>query len=281
VLTPAQVVLRNDSTTSVTSDLNPADFGATYTFTATVAPKSGSGVTPSGDVTFVDTSTGVTLGTRTLDNTGKAQLTVNGTTVSFLDAGLHSIQASYPGDTNYNPSTGSFTQTVNQVSTSTSLSVNSGSSVFGESRTYTATVTSSTTTPFGKVTFTADDGQGHVTAMGSNVALDSNGKAILDFNALPVGTQTVTAAFNANVDFKGSSGTTTETVTRAPRRPASPRPRVRPSSASRSPSRPRSAPTPPAPCRRPAVLPSSTPPPTPRWARAPWLPAAGASRRPC
>ncbi|MBI1914138.1 MAG: Ig-like domain repeat protein [Planctomycetes bacterium] len=211
VLNPPQVVNRINSTTSVSSDINPADYGVMYTFTATVTSSTGSGPVAVGDVTFVDTTTGTTLGIRTLDTSGKAKLKVDGSSVAFLDAGLHSVRASFPGDDNYNPSSGSFTETVNQVSTSTSLSVNGASSLYGEPRTYTATVTSPTTTPFGSVTFTADDGAGHVVTMGTK-SLDASGKAALQFNALPVGTFTVTAAFNANIDFKASSGTTTETV---------------------------------------------------------------------
>jgi hypothetical protein len=212
LLKPPQVVNRIDSSTSLTGDPNPVNYGVSYTFTATVVSASGSGPTPVGDVTFVDTTTGATLGVRTLDVTGTAKLAVDGSSVAFLDAGLHTVQASFPGDNNYNPSARKFTETVNSASTSTSVTNDHTSgSVFGEPVTYTATVTSPTTTPFGAVTFTADDGLGHVTTLGTK-SLDSSGKAALSFNALPVGTQTITAAFNANVDFKGSSGTTSETV---------------------------------------------------------------------
>src|SRR5262249_3921699 len=114
-------VTKATPTTSLVSDLNPADYGATYTFTATLIPPP-SGPPPTGDITFVDTTTGTTLGVRTLDpSTGKATLTVNGSSVAFLDAGLHSIRASYPGDSIYDASSATFTETVNQVNTSTSV----------------------------------------------------------------------------------------------------------------------------------------------------------------
>src|SRR5262249_15010628 len=77
-LSPPQVVKKINSSTTLTSDTNPVDYGATYTFTATVTSSSGSGPTPSGDVSFVDTTTGKTLGVSILDNNGKAQLTVHG-----------------------------------------------------------------------------------------------------------------------------------------------------------------------------------------------------------
>ena len=208
----SQVVSKRPSTTTLTSNLNPADYGVSYTFTASVRP-AGTGPTASGNVTFVDTTTGITLGVRTLNSSGDALLTVNGSVVAYLNAGLHTVRASYTGDPTYAPSAGTFTQTVDQVGTGTGV-VNDhpGGSVFGEPVIYTATVTSATVTPFGTVSFTADDGQGHVTPMGTK-ALDSNGKAALTFNALPVGTQTITVAFNANVDFQASGSTTSETVT--------------------------------------------------------------------
>src|SRR5207237_6185749 len=57
------IVVQSGSTTTLSSSSNPSTFGQSVTFSATV---SGSGSTPTGTVTFVDTSTGVTLGTPTL-----------------------------------------------------------------------------------------------------------------------------------------------------------------------------------------------------------------------
>src|SRR5262249_5069375 len=148
-LSPPQVVKRINSSTTLTSDTNPVDYGATYTFTATVTSSSGSGPTPSGDVSFVDTTTGKSLGVRLLDNNGKAKLTVDGSSVTFLDAGLHTIKATFLGDDSYNTSSASFTETVNQVTTSTSVSASQSSSVYGEPVTYTATVTWPTSTAVG------------------------------------------------------------------------------------------------------------------------------------
>src|SRR5262249_19152209 len=118
VLNPPQVVTKINSNTSLDSDVNPADFGAVYTFTATVPSAKSSGPTPTGDVTFVDTTTGVTLGVRTLNVSGQAKLKVDGSSVAFLDVGMHTVKATYAGDTNFNSSSGTFTETINQVSTS-------------------------------------------------------------------------------------------------------------------------------------------------------------------
>ncbi|MEI7749704.1 MAG: YDG domain-containing protein [Candidatus Moraniibacteriota bacterium] len=89
------------STTSVFSSVNPSNSGDPVTFTATVT---GSGVTPTGTVTFKDES--VTLGTGTLSGSGSSA------TATFLASALlggsHSITAVYNADSlsgNYDSST--------------------------------------------------------------------------------------------------------------------------------------------------------------------------------
>jgi streptogramin lyase len=93
--------------TLVAPSVNPSYVGETVTFTATVVPSSGSAI-PTGTVMFMDTTTSQTLGTATLDNTGKAAVSTAG-----LVAGSHTITASYSGDLSFAPSSGMLTQTVN------------------------------------------------------------------------------------------------------------------------------------------------------------------------
>jgi len=90
------------TTTSLASNLNPATYGSTITFTATVSPGAATG-----NVTFRD---GVTvLGTSAL-SAGVATLNV-----STLAAGVHSITAEYLGDSTYSASTSSaLSQTVTE-----------------------------------------------------------------------------------------------------------------------------------------------------------------------
>lgn len=119
-----QVVV-TPTTTVLTSSSPSANLNASVTFTATVAPTSGSGV-PTGTVTFFDGST--QLGAGTL-SAGVATYST-----SSLTAGAHSITAQYGGDTDDAPSTSStLTQTVIAPSfsigaTPTSLTVTQGSS---------------------------------------------------------------------------------------------------------------------------------------------------------
>ena len=99
-----QVVNKTSTTTALSSNLNPSNLGQTVTFTATVT---GSGGTPTGNVTFYDSST--QMGTIALDGTGHAAYAT-----ASLTAGSHSITASYAGDTNFLGSTSPvLTQQVN------------------------------------------------------------------------------------------------------------------------------------------------------------------------
>jgi hypothetical protein len=97
----SQVVVKYTTTTSLTSSLNPSQFGQAVTFTATVAS---TGPTPTGAVNFMDGTT--KLGMVTLRG-GIAKLTK-----STLAVGTHPITAQYLGDVFSAKSTSSV---VNQV----------------------------------------------------------------------------------------------------------------------------------------------------------------------
>ena len=86
----AGVSVLTPTTTQLSSSFNPSPPGGQVTFTATVVPGLGSGLTPTGTVTFLDGST--TLGTGILSS-GTATFST-----TALSAGPHSITASYGGD---------------------------------------------------------------------------------------------------------------------------------------------------------------------------------------
>ncbi len=133
--TLSQVVNQASSTTTLTSSLNPSQYNQSVTFTATVAAASPATGTPTGTVTFKDG--GTTLGTGTLSG-GVATYST-----STLSIGTHSITAVYGGDTNFTGSTSSvLSQVVNQISTTVTIASN-GSSVFGQSVTFTSSVSPS------------------------------------------------------------------------------------------------------------------------------------------
>lgn len=79
------------STSTLTASPNPSTQGQSVTFTATVASVGRSG-NPTGAVTFMDSTTGATLGKVKL-NAGVATLTT-----SVLAAGTQTITATYSGD---------------------------------------------------------------------------------------------------------------------------------------------------------------------------------------
>jgi hypothetical protein len=81
--------------TTVTSSANPSFFGQNVTFTATVAAAASGVGTPTGSVDFIDTTTGVNLGTVPLSG-GIAMLST-----SSLPAGANTITAFYSGGSNF------------------------------------------------------------------------------------------------------------------------------------------------------------------------------------
>ena len=195
-----QVVTTGTSTTALTSSANPSAFGQSVTFTATVSGSSGG--SPTGSVIFTDGSS--TLGSGTLDNTGKATFPT-----STLTPGSHTIKATYNGDTNFAGSNISLTQTVNQATSTTALTSSSPSSTFGQPVTFTATVSSSGGTPTGTVTFT--DGS---STLGSGT-LDNTGKATFPTSTLAPGNHTIKATYNGDSNFASSNASLTQTVNQA------------------------------------------------------------------
>jgi hypothetical protein len=115
-------IQKANTPTGVTSNANPSVFQQPVTFTVTVAPQYS--CVPTGTVTLSD---GVSPIASNLPLSGG----IATFTTSALSVGVHSITASYSGDANFNSSTsGVWSQTVNQASTSISLSSVSPSPAF-------------------------------------------------------------------------------------------------------------------------------------------------------
>jgi hypothetical protein len=120
-----------------------------------------------------------------------------------LSVGTHTITADYSGATNYATSSGTLSggQVVGQASTTTTVTSSPNPSAFGQSVTFTATVTSGVGMPTGTVQF-KDGG----TNLGSPVALTS-GVATLITTTLSIGTHTITADYSGATNYATSSGT--------------------------------------------------------------------------
>ncbi|HEX3121610.1 MAG TPA: Ig-like domain-containing protein, partial [Candidatus Acidoferrum sp.] len=194
-----QVVHNGGSSTTVTATPNPSNLGQSVTFNVTVASVPTGGAAPTGQVTLTQGST--VLAQLTLSN-GLANFAT-----SALPAGSSAITASYAGDSSYSASSGNVTAVV-QSPTATALTSSSNPASQGQSVTFTATVTSSSGTPVGSVTFT--DG---ATVLASNVAVNSSGIATFSTSSLSTGTHSIGASFTGSTGWQNSTATTlTQTI---------------------------------------------------------------------
>jgi hypothetical protein len=203
--TLSEVILASTTTTLVSS-LNPSVVGQAVTFTAAVS--SSAGIPPNGEtITFKNGSS--VLGTAPLSG-GTASLTT-----SSLAAGIYTITASYPGDSNFAASTSpGLRQVVNSTTksaTATTLVSSLNPSTYGQSVSLTATVTTSgSVPPTGKVNFTWS-----IYTIGSAI-LNSSGVATLTKSNLNADTYPLTAVYVGDASNRGStSSVVSQVVTQA------------------------------------------------------------------
>ena len=197
-----QTVSTACTSTSVSSSSNSSVYGQSVTFTATVSVASaGAGQFDNGGtVTFSDGST--SLGTASL-NGGQATYSAPSSVIDTVTT--HTITASYSGDTNFTTSSNSVLQTVNKASASTTVTSSVNPSLFGQSVTFTATVSAVSPgagTPTGTVTFLD---AGSPLQWPGTVAL-GNGTAIFMINvALTVDSHNITVVYGGDGNFTGST----------------------------------------------------------------------------
>jgi hypothetical protein len=187
------------TTTAVSSSLNPSTVGQSVTFTAAVAGPSGNTTVPTGTATFKDGA--ATLGTAALTGSGQATYSA-----STLSAGSHSITAAYNGDANFAGSTSQalaeVVNTATLAATTTTVSSSQNPSTLGQSVTFTAAVagpSGNTTVPTGAATF--KDG---AATLGTGT-LNLSGQATYSSSALNAGSHSITAAYNGDANFAGST----------------------------------------------------------------------------
>jgi hypothetical protein len=177
---------------ALTSSVNPASYGGSVILTATLT---GSGVKPTGTVTFLNGT--VTLGTGTLNSGGVAKLTV-----TSLPVGADSITASYGGDSNYTSVTSApLSETVNQATPTLRFTATPHTANYGASVTMTATVTGNGVTPTGTVTFLNG-----ATALGTGT-LNASGVATLVVTNLPVGSDSLTGNYGGDGNYAATAST--------------------------------------------------------------------------
>jgi hypothetical protein len=184
------------TSTSLSPSANPSPFGSNLTLTATVTSAGG---TPTGNVTFFDGAS--PLGTVALAS-GSAQLST-----SVLSVGLHILTASYSGDAGHAVSTSSsVAETISKISTSVLVGSNNNPSSLGGSVTFTATVSATSGTPTGSVTFL--DG---ASPLASVVLV--GGVATFTTSALTGGSHTINVNYGGNGTYFGSTGFVSQNVT--------------------------------------------------------------------
>jgi sugar lactone lactonase YvrE len=218
---PAALVVAQAATSAaITVSAPSTDAGGSVVLTTTVTATSG---TASGIVNFFDGSS--LLGNANLNSNGSAVFTTN-----TLGIGSHRIATVFQTNTNFTTSTASIalaitpattttvpvptpaptpTPTVIPVATVTTVSTSTASALSGASILFTANVTAATGTVAGVVSFF--DG---TVLLGSQL-LEANGKATLTLNSLTVGSHTLSAAFQPNSSFTGSSASVAQKITQA------------------------------------------------------------------
>jgi len=194
--TLVQQIHASASNTALSSSGSPSTPGQAVTFTATVTSAPPGGGTPTGMATFQE---GVNVLAQIPLNSGG----VAAFSTSALSAGSHTITAVYYSDGTFATSSGNVVQLVqaSNANSSTSLTSSSNPSVSGQAVTFTATVTVSSGTPTGSVTF--KDG---ATTLGTG-NLNAQARATLTTSALSVGPHSITAVYAGDGAFAGSTST--------------------------------------------------------------------------
>lgn len=214
--------------TSSAPDVRSTVPGQSLTFTAAVTNTGASGPTPTGTVTFTDTTYAVVGGVvQPTTTTLAANLPLDGTghasyTSSTLSADRHFITVQYSGDANFSAGHSSLVQYIHASASSTALASTPNPSNNGQSVTFTATVAAvppGTGTPTGQVTFQ------HGNSVLAQVPLNSSGVASFSTSTLAQGNNSITATYASDSIFAASSGSvvqvvqnfaTTTTVTSSP-----------------------------------------------------------------
>jgi hypothetical protein len=192
----------NEPTTMTTLMVSAVElnYGQPLTLTATVTPV-GSG-TPTGTVSFLNGT--ASLGIAVLNASGVATLTLTPA------GGSYSLTAAYGGSSKYQGSVSNppIEVIVNPDPTTTVLAASPNPAYWGNTVTFTATVSSSIVTPTGSVSFYEG------TTLLATEPLAPDGVATFPTIALSVGSHNITADFVANPDFIAStSNTVVEVIT--------------------------------------------------------------------
>jgi sugar lactone lactonase YvrE len=183
------------TTTALSASTNPIYTGATLNLSVAVAATgtSTNGGTLSGNVTFSEGP--IVYGTVGINSAGNAILPL-----TTLPAGTHFLIATYSGNTNYALSTSApLQEVVLSTATVTTLSSSATTTLAGQTASFTAIVSSTTSIPTGSVAFE----QGGLSI--GQAQLNLQGVATFSTTALAVGTQVITAIYAGNGNYNSST----------------------------------------------------------------------------
>jgi hypothetical protein len=193
------------SQTTLSASSSSNLFGQSATFTATVSAVVPGARTPTGSMTFLVDGKGV--GTQPLNGLGTASITLGN-----LSGGAHSVVASYSGDSTFSGSQSSALAHSVSVPTTTAFSSPPSTASFGQSVSYTVTVTGADgLVPAGQVTLFVDFSAAGV------MTLNSGGQATFTLSNLNAGSHVLGASYAGNgTDLYSATGALTQQVNPAP-----------------------------------------------------------------
>jgi hypothetical protein len=145
--------------------------------------------------------------TATTNSSGVA--TLSNVSLAGINAGNYptGVGGGFAGDTTYAPSGGSNSLTVNQASTTSTVTSSANPSLLNQPISFTAVVASGAGTPTGAVQFKIDGSN-----FGSPVT-PSGGKATSgSISTIAVGSHAITAVYSGAANFSGSTGTLAQQV---------------------------------------------------------------------
>ena len=193
---PAPTPVPTATTASLVLSSTSVNFGASVTLTATVS--TAGGTVPAGSVIFYDGTTN--LASATLNSSGQAAWSG-----SSWAAGTHSLTASYGGNTSYAASVSAAqTLTVNVVTLPSTVAISASAATATQGlplELVAAVAGSGSTVPSGTVTFANGS-----TTLGT-AAVDSTGVANFMSTRLPVGANSITAAYSGDTNYAAAAST--------------------------------------------------------------------------
>ena len=202
---PTQNVNKGSVNTNVSSTGNQTTYGQSVTFTATVTAASPAAGVPAGTIQFQDSVSGNIGGPVPLTG-GQASLTT-----AALSGGPHTITAQYSGDSGFNSGSATIGHTVNKAGTMTSAVASPNPSTFGQTVSFTATVTSAGS-PVTSGTVVFKDGMNTLTAP---LALSASGQASFVTSGWLVGTRNLSVEYSGSTNYNQSAGNVGFTVNKA------------------------------------------------------------------